>query len=170
MRSAERDGRWARRGPVTVAGPGAAPSRPAGAAGARTRSQAPPGCGLGRQVRGNGPLPARGRGAGGARRARGLGGPGTGAPAGSRRLGRARCGRGGPAGPPEPLPRRPGPAASRGASPLELILSPRNVPACLVSWDVRSEGKGAGSACAPMEARLGVRSCVSERRFYGFPA
>lgn len=140
VRSAERGGRWARRGPVTVAGPGAVPSRPAEAAGARTRSQAPPGCGLGRRVRGHGPLPARGRGAGGARWARGLGGPGTGAPAGSRRPGRAPCGRGGSAGPPEPLPRRPGPDVSRGASPLELILSLRNAPACIVSSDVRSGG------------------------------
>lgn len=46
--SGGRGGRWARRGPVTVAGPGAAPSRPAGAAGLgpgarprRARSRAP---------------------------------------------------------------------------------------------------------------------------------
>lgn len=84
----------ARRGPVTVAG--AAPSRSARAAGARTRGQALPGCGLGREVRGHWPLPARR--AGGARRARGLGCPGS------------------PTSPPR-RPRLPGPGRQRPRTP-----------------------------------------------------
>ena len=128
--SAERGGRWARRDPVTVAGPGAAPSRAARAVGARTRSAAPPGFGLrsgsswplatahavGPRTAGGAPprsgLPASGAGPGRPR-----------APGGQER---APCGHRVPAGLPEPSSGVPGQLFPVGRARPELT------PACSV--------------------------------------
>lgn len=87
--SGGRGGRWARRGPVTVAGPGAAPSRPPGAAGLGPGAR-PAALAAGRRgVRVHWPRPRRWDPARRASVARGLPAPGARAwaPAGSRRAG-----------------------------------------------------------------------------------